>query len=473
MSVKERDFATAVWDFFCSLKLTIFTLILLAATSIIGTVIQQGRTPEEYIQRYGETTYRLFEALQFFDMYHSWWFLTLLWLFSVNLTACSIKRLPRVWKTVREPVLVADDTLYKTFSNTEEQVVSGSLSELRDRVSAHVGANFAQPVITEQDGKIHLFAQKGAWARFGVYITHASILIIFIGAIIGSMFGFKAYVNIVEGTETAQVWSRSGQEPIDLGFAVRCDEFTVTYYEGSMRPKEFKSLLTIIDDGEVIMDQRPIIVNDPLTYKGITFYQSSYGPAGEPTFTLRVRNRQSGESTTITARQGQPAALPGGGFVRVVDYTPSYQNFGPAALLETFDEASRRPTGRPFVVMQAHPEFDAQRGGAHVFSLLDHQQRFFTGLQVKKDPGVWVVWTGCTLMILGSLVAFFLSHRRIWVTLQPVGNKVGIKLGGTAHRNQPAFELFFDEFKKKLKDELKGGKGESLEPGASKLNLAP
>jgi cytochrome c biogenesis protein len=65
-------------------------------------------------------------------------------------------------------------------------------------------------------------------------------------------------------------------------------------------------------------------------------------------------------------------------------------------------------------------------------------------------------------MVLGSMIAFFLSHRRIWITILPVGGKTGIKLGGSAHRNQPAFELFFDDFKKNLKTELavkeKGGK---------------
>jgi cytochrome c biogenesis protein len=73
---------------------------------------------------------------------------------------------------------------------------------------------------------------------------------------------------------------------------------------------------------------------------------------------------------------------------------------------------------------------------------------------VAKDPGVWIVWLGCALMVVGSLVAFFLSHRRLWITIRPVGDKTGIKIGGSAHRNQPAFEIFFDEFKKNLKSEI-------------------
>ncbi len=82
------------------------------------------------------------------------------------------------------------------------------------------------------------------------------------------------------------------------------------------------------------------------------------------------------------------------------------------------------------------------------------QQGFYTGLQVAKDPGVWVVWLGCFLMVIGSCGAFFLSHRRLWVTIQPLSKGVGVKLGGSAHRNQPAFTLYFDTLKKELNDAL-------------------
>lgn len=454
MSAKDRNPVTALWDFFCSLKLTITTLILLAATSIIGTVIQQGRSPQEYLQEYSESTFRLFEALGFFDMYHSWWFLALLGLFSINLVACSIKRFPVVWKAVRQPVLVADDTLFRTLSNMEEVMVKAPVAEVQGQLTAFVGQHFTAPVVTEKEGAVHLYAQKGVWARFGVYVTHASILIIFIGAIIGSLWGYKAYVNIVEGTETTQVYPRGASEPIDLGFAVRCDAFSVSYYEGTARPREFKSLLTVLKDGKPVSEaltKRPVIVNDPLSYEGITFYQSSYGPAGDPSFNFRVRVRDTGESVEVTARQGERVMLPGGGSFRVADFTEQFQNFGAAARLEVTTAA-----GAPgsFVVLKAFPDFDLQRGGDYAFTLVDFQQRFYTGLQVAKDPGVWVVWLGCAMMVVGSLVAFFLSHRRVWITIRPVGDKTGIKIGGSAHRNQPAFEIFFDEFKQKLKAEI-------------------
>ncbi len=455
MNTKNRSFIDRIWDFCCSLKLTVFTLILLAATSVIGTLIQQNQQPEEYLRVYGETAYRVFEKLQFFDMYHSWWFLALLALFAINLTACSIKRLPRLLNTVRNPVTTPEQSHYRTLSNMEEIVSKEAPATLSNKIAAFLKKEFAEPRVTEADGKIHLYAEKMTYARFGVYVTHASILIIFIGAIIGNVFGYKAFVNIVEGTETSRIWKRGGTQPqpIELDFQVRCDDFSVTYYEGSMRPKEFKSIVTVIDNGQEVIKDRPVIVNDPLKYKGIVFYQSSYGPAGDPRFTLKATERATGKSETYSLAQGQMAKLPGGASVRITNFAESFQNFGPAARIEVM-KSGQSP--RSFTVLKNFPQFDTQRGGDYIFALSGYEQRQYTGLQVAKDPGVWVVWIGCFLMVVGSMVAFFLSHRRIWVTLMPLENgKTGILVGGSAHRNQPAFEIAFDELKKNLKNEIK------------------
>ena len=445
---KEKNFNDQLWDFFCSLKLAIITLILLATTSIIGTVIEQNKSAQEYMQNYGmsESTYRALDALQFFDMYHSYWFLSLMGLFAVNLICCSIKRLPRIIKIVREPVLVADDGLFRTFSNKEEFVAAGTVESVRDKAVALLGDKFASPVVTEQDGKTYLFSQKGAWSRFSVYVTHSSILIIFLGAMIGNVWGYKAYINIVEGQSIDAVWPRAGKEPIPIGFELRCDDFEVTFYEGGGRPKDFTSDLVVLENGQEIL-KKTIEVNDPLTYKGLTFYQSSYGPTGDPVYTFRVKNRESGETVTVKGAQGKRLSLPGGASLTPMGYAESYQNFGPAAQIKI-------DTGTPFIVFKNYPQFDEKRGGAYSVNFVEAKQSYYTGLQVAKDPGVWVVWLGCLLIVLGSCGAFFLSHRRIWVSIQQLDKGIGVKLGGNAHRNQPAFALYFDELKKDFDDTL-------------------
>ncbi len=450
---KQQNSSDRLWDFFCSLKLAIFTLIILALTSIIGTVIEQNKPAQHYLENYGmsQSTYQLLDKLQFFDMYHSWWFLSLMGLFAVNLICCSIKRFPGIWKTVHNPKMVADDGLFRTFSNREEIVAKGSLDEVRDKVVAFLGKRFAQPVVTEEDGKIYLFSQKGKYARFGVYVTHASILIIFVGAMIGNIFGYKAFVNIVEGTSVNQVWPRSGNEPIPLGFELRCDNFEVEFYEGGGRPKEFSSDLVVLENGQEVL-KKTIEVNDPLVYKGLTFYQSSYGAAGDPIFRFRVTERATGETVELVARQGRHVNLPGGRSFAVDQFAQNYDQFGPAVQIHVNTGDGRH--GNPFIVLQNFPDFDARRGGDYIFTLLEAEQRFYTGLQIAKDPGVWVVWLGCFLIVIGSMAAFFWSHRRLWVSIQPLDNGVGVKFGGTAHRNQPAFALFFDELKKDLNDTL-------------------
>jgi len=442
--------AQAAWDFFCSLKLSITLLICLAVTSVIGTVIPQS-PQREYLATLSETKIRLYSTLGFFDMYHSWWFILLLYLLTVNLVACSIKRLPRVWKFISEPSLVMDEGLEKSLSLTHEFKKQGDAASLRDKMTAFLKGEFSDPVITERDGEFHLFAQKNPYCRLGVYVVHSSIIIIFIGALIGSYFGYKAYVQITEGMSTSTAYTQRGEKPLDLGFAVRCEKFSVSFYDTGS-PKEFKSILTVLENGQPVKgyENIPVVVNDPLTYKGITFYQSSYGPAGDgAVYRFTVRDKKGGAPVNLLARKGERVSLPNGGFMQVVDSTQEVRAFmpqfsGPAAKIETLSSSG---VSESFILFKNFPDFDRQRGGEMIFTFDGGDEKFYTGLQVAKDPGVWTVWSGCTLMIIGICMAFFLSHKRIWIRV--VNGRVTI--GGTASKNQPAFQLYFDNLVGKIK----------------------
>ena len=449
MTTNKRGLAQQLWDFFCSLRLSIFLLIGLALTSIIGTIIPQG-PQREYLATLSEMKIRLYSSLGFFDMYHSWWFILLLYLLTLNLICCSIKRLPRVWKIVSEPVLVMDETFQKSLTSVKELKLRGSKADLKDRVAALLKAEFAEATVTERDGSYHLFAQKSPYSRLGVYVVHLSIIIIFIGALIGSFFGYKAYVNIPEGGSISQVDSRTGKQ-IDLGFQVACEKFSVSFYDTGA-PKEFRSVLTVLENGQPVKGYQsiPIVVNDPLTYKGITFYQSSYGPTDEGAlYHITVRDRNSGATTKLEGRQGERLALPGGAFLSVMEATQDVRPFlkdfdGPGAQVE-FTPAGGK--SQPFVILsQKWDNFNAQHGGDLVISFDGMDQKFFTGLQVAKDPGVLVVWLGCALMVIGICMAFFMSHKRIWARV----SDDGVTVGGSASKNPAGFEIGFDELVQKL-----------------------
>ena len=91
--VITADPFSKIWDFFSSVKLTIVLLLSLAATSIIGTLIPQNEAPAAYFKAFGEYLFRLFNILDLFDMYHSWWFQLLLILLVINIIVCSIDRM--------------------------------------------------------------------------------------------------------------------------------------------------------------------------------------------------------------------------------------------------------------------------------------------------------------------------------------------------------------------------------------------
>ncbi|KAF0220103.1 MAG: cytochrome c bioproteinis [Geobacteraceae bacterium] len=453
MTINEQSGFQSLWDYFCSLKLTMFLLITLAIISIIGTVVPQGALPPEYLQTISQNKLKLYQALGFFDMYHSWWFILLLSLLSINLIACSIKRLPLIWKTITQPVVVMGAGHEKTLSNLTTIETRGDASTLRDRVAAILKAEFADPLITETDGAFHLFAQKTPWSRLAVYAVHLSVLVIFIGAIIGSLFGYKGFINIPEGESVGKVMSRSKNE-IDLGFAVRCEKFSVAHYPNGA-PKEFKSILTVLENGQPVQgyNRVPVIVNDPLTYKGITFYQSSYGKFGEHEFTISDPNGRNPQSLIIQSNGS--AKLPDGSGICLQETTPDISRFmpglsGPAAQVEVH---LANGENKEFIVFANNPAMNRMNlpyTGGKLLQYRGGEEFMYTGLQVAKDPGVWVVWVGCLLMVVGIYAAFFMSHRRIWVRVE----NGTVTVGGNASKNQGGFQIFMERLVTKLKDQL-------------------
>ena len=448
MKNQTNDFATSLWRFFSSLKLTIFLLIGLAVVSIIGTLIPQGTPPPmEYLQTISEAKFELYSKLGFFNMYHSWWFVLLLYLLTLNLVACSLRRLPHDWKLVNSHVTVLDEQLEKSLPNVQFWKVSQSAAHLKGPVADILGQKFATPLVTKVNDEYHLFAQKGRYSRLGVYLLHFSIIIVFIGAMIGSFFGYKAFVQIEEGEAASSVTSTSG-EPIELGFAVRCDSFSLSFYDTGA-PKEYRSVLSVIENGRIVVDRQAIIVNSPLTYRGITFYQSSYSQAGPPSFRFAVRSRKSGATTLVTATGNQPVELSEGETLTVLGYVANFGTIfpgytGPAVQVQIKGE---NVTTEPFALLERYPAFNADKGGAYHVSFAGSNQKWRTGLQVTKDPGVWVVWLGCFFLVTGIFVSFFLSHRRIWVRIG--GGRIVV--AGSASKNQAVFRTSFDDLIEQLK----------------------
>jgi cytochrome c biogenesis protein len=193
----------------------------------------------------------------------------------------------------------------------------------------------------------------------------------------------------------------------------------------------------------------PVVVNRPLRYGGLSFYQDSFGRT--LMFRILVSLAQDGRETTIEGYPGRPLVLPDGGSFRIIDYTPAFRDLGPAVLLAVHSAAGERfgaiaPTDGPGPVMIAQAPYR--------FRLLNSEERYYTGLQVARDPGVPVVWAGCFLLVLGTFGAFFLSHQRLWLLIRPTGQGSEVRIGGTAHRNQAAFGRRFAQLSSDMAGEF-------------------
>jgi len=434
-----------LFELFRSVKLTISLLILLAVFSIFGTVIKQNAPVEEYVQRYGDRLFELLDFFNLFDMYHSWWFIAVLLLLVINLITCSIHRLPGIWnQMVRGSGADGlEDSMAKVLPYVEKiQIRGSSRPETESEVEPEIRKWFKKVKRIEAPSAITLFSEKGRFSRLGVPISHLSIIIILIGALLGSIYGFRGFVNILEGetVDTVFLGGRKGEIPVPLSFALRLDDFKISYYDLPRREKlvkEYSSDITVLDNGKEVL-KKTVRVNHPLHYKGLAFYQSSYGALHDVKLGFQWKGQK--EKTLIIGSEGETIRVPNANLqIRVLKFEHDLQNFGEGVQVALF-KPGERP--RTYWVLKEHPQVSQPKDEAFVLTFEGVTEKEYTGLQATKDPGVWVVWTGCGLLILGLIVSFFFSHEKIWIRF-PKGPGGEIVFAGSASKNRISYEKKF------------------------------
>jgi cytochrome c biogenesis protein len=450
-------------------------LLSIALTSIVGTIIPQNQNPADYFRAYGEFLYRLFNVLDIFDMYHSWWFQFLLVLLTVNIIVCSIDRLSATWKIVFAKNPSFNLSRFRNLS--QKEIFSGNQppNELKKSFEPVISKHFGHTRVEETDKGLCIFAEKWRWTRLGVYTVHLSVILLLLGGLIGSIFGFQGYVNIPEGETVDSVRTISNGKIRHLGFEIKCNNFNVSFYANGA-PKEYRSSLTILEKGRPVY-KKDIIVNDPLRYKGYNIFQSSYGkipPKVNPEkktaaekssdkLTLNFISQQSGKSYQITTVIGKPVEIPEGlGKFMVVEYKKTAE-FGGQNIGEAYVGILTPKGGKPGEVLLPlrFPSFDRMRKGKVVISVVGQTKedfntgspagiRYYTGLQITKDPGVLVVYAGFIVIIVGCFITFFMSHQRVCVEIIKGKTKSKVIVTGTANKNKMAMQ----QRVKKLSDQL-------------------
>jgi len=406
------------------LRLAIVLLLTIALFSIAGTVLEQGQTLDFYQTNYPEDpalfgflSWKVILTLGLDHVYRTWWFLALLIVFGASLTACTFTRqLPALgaaqgWKYYTQPRQFQKLALSTSLTDADLAILATSLGKRRYRVF--------------QEGD-SLYGRKGIVGRIGPIIVHASMILILLGAILGAMTGFFAQ-EIVPSGDTFRIqnifdagpWARA-QIPTD--WAVRVNRFWIDYTpDGNI--DQFYSDLSVVDAAGTELDRKTIHVNEPLRYRGVTLYQADWGIAAvqiqlnqSPVLQLPMQlldtngprfwgtwvptNPDLSTGVTLLARDLQGTAL-------------IYDNDGQltATLRSGMATTVNGVTLRLVDVIGS------------------------TGLQIKADPGIPLVYAGFGLLMLGVMMSY-VSHSQVWALVQD-----GILyVGGRTNRAQVAFE---------------------------------
>ncbi len=451
---------SALWTKFYKTLASIRTGVILLITVVIfsaaGTFVMQRPTsePGQLERAYSPSTLAWLDQFGLTDVFHSWWFLTLLALVSLSIIFASLERWPNAWRFYARPYRRPEPHFRAALAHRTTIPIRNADEGIDAAERAFRKLRLPTERISGSDG-VSLYSEKNRFAVLAVYVIHASLLFIFAGGIIDGLVGYRGFMSIDEGQTTNQfsVRTAKGEFPRTLPFSVRCDEARQENYKDAQKrdtgmPKKYWSKLDVVEDGKVAKT-KVIIVNDPLVYRGIRLFQASMGQSG----TLRSASLElktaDGKTQEIGLRPGVAAQVAPDTSLTLFKFVPDFYIQDNEVF--TKSESPNNPA-LGFVVNQAGQEhkawiFPANSNTATVpalgmtLTLTGGDLANFTGLEVSYEPGQWAVWTGCLLMGVGLVIAFYIVHIRFWA-IAVHDDKQGLVLwvGGAFNKNKERFE---------------------------------
>lgn len=407
------------------LRLAIVLLLAIALFSISGTVIEQGQSLAYYQSNYPEApalfgflSWKVLLTLGLDHVYRTWWFLAILILFGSSLTACTFTRQFPALKAARRW------QFYKQPRQFEKLALSAELETGSPDSLAELLQKQRYKVFREDDT---LYARKGIAGRIGPIVVHASMLIILAGSIVGAMTGFVAQEMVPTG-ETFKIHNILDAGPyaesqVPQDWSVKVNRFWIDYTPNGTID-QFYSDLSVLDSQGNEVKRKTIHVNEPLRYQGVTLYQADWGLSS-----VRV---QLNNSPIFQLPMGQ---LDTGGKGRLWGtWIPTKPDLSAGVSL-----VARDLQGMLLVYDSQGKLISTVRQGMGIevngVMLKIHQVLGSTGLQIKADPGIPLVYAGFGLLMLGVMMSY-VSHSQVWALQK--GDRFYV--GGRTNRAQVAFE---------------------------------
>ncbi len=466
MAPSLRSAPRKIWQTLSSIKTGVVLIILVVIFSAAGTVIlQRPMTDSDDMQRaYSPAMLRFLDVTGLTDIFHTRWFIALMILVSLSIIAASLQRFPNAWRYYARPYKSPDESFRKVLPTQAQIPVADEELGLSaaERAFRHLGLKTERIV---RPDSFSLFSERNRISEMGVYIVHASLLLIFLGFIVDSLYGWRGFLMLSPGTASNQIELKDGTLRT-IPFSIRCDGTGEdTYADGT--PKRWWSKLAVVDGGREI-SRKEIVVNDPLIYQGLRFYQASYGRTGKLDQLILNATPASGTTRTpqeISLAMNQTVALDADTSVQLVEFIPDFVVQDGRVYARSKDVVnpavhmivtSKKAKSSVNVWLPEIPGIDENASSPYTFDPKDLKTGLYTGLQVSHEPGQWAVWAGVVLIAIGLTFVFYVVHMRFWVVpvLDARGRTV-LWVGGTANRNRDAFEHKFKNVVEQIQKELK------------------
>lgn len=432
------------WKIFVSLKLTFLLLGLISVGAVIGMFFDQTISYDEFFQNrltdgFSGSLLRFFEL---YDAFHSWWFSLCILLLALNLIACSIERLPRIYFDYMRPRPYL----------TERRFLGLTLKDQASVISKDAAEEIVKKYFKKPLGKTRLkdnfyYQDTQGFARFGVYVVHISLLIIMFSAIYASQNGVDGHVMIEEGSQARFITAKGAggvNYTYDLGFYVGCKDFRLRSFVDNS-PMEFESDLYISPDGIKKINEQTVRVNQPLSYEGFTFYQSSYQPIFSEKM-VEIEVNEQGVKKRFKTLLNSPIKL-SFGEIMVEKIYDDFAGLGQA--LRIREKAS---DSTYFHIFRKYPDYDEKvRNASYSVIFLELDQQYATGLSIGKVPGISMIFFGFLLLVAGLILCFFLHPIRFFARIDQSGQGYLVFLAAQGFRHPNIVKEIFSARLKLIK----------------------
>jgi len=457
---------TSWFEFLGSVRFAIFLLIILTVVSLVGIVIPQDLPDGQYIHQWGRLLSRILLPLGVTHVFTTPWFYLLLGLLSLNILVCAVLKL---WKKMDNALkfrFLPSSQELSQFKHSFSFKTSGNEAAVKDALQGYLKKGSYAFSAQESAGAVQIAASRGKLKEIGSLLFHVSIVIIFIGGLVAKLGGYS-YLSELSNGASAVVRERD--------FRVKSDGFKLERNnDGSV--KSFKTNLSLIRFDNSVIVNKIIEVNSPLAYEGIRFYQSSYGeePDAVENATLKISgpgiDTVSGPSVESVPFDAPAAWEKSGCTVRLLRFVPDFMIDMATHEVSSRSDKPENPAlnvvllkGKDTLfshwVFLKYPDMHSEKEKYRV-QFLDYTPLYYTGIEVRKNPGVPFIWAGILFMTFGIFCMFYVAKRNLWIFIEKKeGGEAVVSLAGSSNREHAGFDMEFDRIKTEVEQfVLKGGK---------------